>query len=301
MKAARPPRVLVTRPEAQAQSTLELLAHAGLEGVSVPTVEIRTLDDLAPLDAVLASLDTCDDAVFAGATAAHIVGERLRALGLRWPTDLRTVAGPATASLLETYGVNPVLVVSPFSAAAAVGALIALAAAAASGTLAGRRIFLPCGSAAREELAHGLRAAGARVDQVVIYATMPVCQQPALVAAVRERQAAAIAFFSPSAVDGCMAALRSAGILPSEAAALFDGLTVACIGDTTAGAARAAGWQVDVIPDTTTTKAMVDKLAALLNRRRADTRHGSIEMETDPHGGFGLDGGRSTVREQCVA
>jgi uroporphyrinogen-III synthase len=244
---------------------LDALADAGMDGVCLPTITVAPVADTGkpdgPLDAALRRLPDYHYAVFASANGARLVATRMIALGIQVPDSLRVVAGPATAQVLAAHGLRASIVPAPFSAAAALTALRH-----EPMGLAGKRVFLARGDRGGDELSRGLRAAGAVADEVVVYRTQPVHEQPALVAALVARQVDAIAFFSPSAVEGCAAALRHARHSPADVGTMLGRVVVACIGTTTAAAAQDQGWRVDVVAADTTAQSLAAGLAARLVR-----------------------------------
>ena len=250
-------RVLVTRSADQA-ALAALLGEAGYEPVVVPTMAVEPLADLTALDGALRDIGAYRWVILASANAAHLFGERLaaarvdgRALG---QTEL--VAGPAGARVLHAAGLTASRIVSPFSAAA-LGAL-------ASDPVEGERVLLPRAEGGRDELAAGLRARGAVVDEVSLYRTVPVTESVTLVAAL-QRGVDAVTFFSPSAVRGFVAAARCGGVSVED---VLDGAVVACLGITTAAEASAHGLRVDVVPDDTASCALVEALVKRLTARR---------------------------------
>lgn len=237
-------RVLVTRPAEQAEEVCALLEEAGLEPVVVPLIRTDPVEDLSALDGPLGRVGEYRWVVFSSVTAARIMAERMAVLRIgaeRW-REVGIVAGPATARALAEHGLRASRVVAPFSARAALKAL-------AGEVTAGTRVLLPRAEGGREELASGLRALGALVDEVVVYRTVPVSESPALVREL-ERGVDAVLFFSPSAVRGFKAAGGPLG----------DTL-VACIGETTATEARRVGLAVDVVSPETTAAGLVGALA----------------------------------------
>jgi uroporphyrinogen-III synthase len=252
-------RVLVTRPVEQASSWAALLADAGYEPIVAPTVAVEPLSDLAALDAALRHTGKYRWVILASATAAALFAERLAAARLDGRALARTalVTGRAGAAVLEAAGLSVGRIVSPFSAAAVLDELT-------SEPLQGMRVLLPRAEGGREELAEGLRARGAMVDEVTVYRTVSTPESADLVAALRSG-VAAVTFFSPSAVRGFVAAVRSGGLNAERA---LDGVVVACLGDTTAREARGHGLRVDVVPDDTTPAAFIRALAAVIPARR---------------------------------
>ena len=120
-----------------------------------------------------------------------------------------------------------------------------LLAAFAGERLAGRRVLLPASTAARDELAAGLRGQGAVVDLVAAYSTVePPGLGPAVASCLDQGFDLAL-FASPSAVE---AFARAAGKRAR-------GLPVAVIGPTTEAAARAGGLDVRGVASPSTVEA----------------------------------------------
>ena len=252
-------RVLVTRPQHQAQEVCILLRGAGFDPLCVPALTVEPLTKLDALDEALRRLSEYGCLVFSSANAARIVCERAARLPIHaaeW-VGREIVAGPRTAAALARHGVHATLALPRFSAEAALSALATI-------SLHGRRVLLPRTVDGRE-LGAGLRALGVVVDEIAVYRTRPVSESPALVRALRERAPRAVVFFSPSAVTGFTNALR-AGAVGEH---VLQGVLVACIGGTTAAAARAAGLDVALVPRETTASALVDGLSDLLLHRAA--------------------------------
>ena len=251
--------MLVTRPASQAAGIVALLHSAGYEPVLAPAVTVEPLADLTALDAALRDLGAYRWVILASANAAQLFAQRLAVLqvqsqGLAHAT---LVTGPAGARALEASGLSAGRVVSPFSAAAVLDAL-------ASEPMEGVRALIPRSAGGREELTAGLRRRGAVVDEVTVYRTTPVQHSDALVAALRGGVDAAT-FFSPSAVRGFIAAVRSGAMSLGDA---LDGVVIACLGAATAGEARAHGLRVDVVPDDTSAAALVDALGPAMAAQR---------------------------------
>ena len=252
-------RVLVTRPADQATELASRLRDAGFEPVVAPAVVVEPVANLSVLDAALHDIGAYRWVVVASANAASVLARRVAAVpGVRRErVQAAVVTGPVGARVLAAAGLGAERVVSPFSAAAVLEAL-------GSEPVDGARVLLPRAEGAREELAAGLRARGALVDEVPVYRTVPVRESDALLSAMRAG-VAAVTFFSPSAVRGFLNALESGGM---DAERVLDGVTVACLGATTAAVVRAHGLRVDVVPADTTAASLVDALVTLTAARR---------------------------------
>lgn len=96
------PRVLVTRPEGQAQAWAESLCAHGIAAEAFPLIEIAPLDDAAPVQAAWHSVPGCAAVMFVSANAVtHFMALRPAGITLgaqAWGT------GPGTAQALQACG-----------------------------------------------------------------------------------------------------------------------------------------------------------------------------------------------------
>jgi uroporphyrinogen-III synthase len=112
---------------------------------------------------------------------------------------------------------------------------------------------LPRADLGRPETPEALRAAGALVDEVTVYHTIPAAPDPAGLAGL-EAGVDAVTFTSPSTFTNFVA------LLGDRAGRLLAGAAVACIGPVTSAAVRAAGFPVHVEPPEHTMAGLVDAL-----------------------------------------
>src|SRR5262249_10279602 len=106
-------RILVTRPNHQAEPMMRQLERLGAVAYSLPAVAISEPGDWAPVDRVIADLACFDWLVFTSSNGVHAFISRLRHLGrdLRALGGLRLAAiGPGTADALSGYQLNADLV-----------------------------------------------------------------------------------------------------------------------------------------------------------------------------------------------
>ena len=227
-------RIVVTRPEAQAQLLAEGLELLGAEVERVPLVEIAPVEDQASLDHAGEGITGYEWVVFTSANGVRAFGERLPRAGL---VPRVAVVGPATADAVREFGVEP----------AFVGEGSAESIAAALRGIEGARVLLLQADIATPELASALRNRGARVDAVVAYRT--VARTPA----DHERrvlgEADAIVLASGSAVRS-LASLAPTG----------EDAVIACIGPKTASVAREVGLRVGLVADETTADGIIRAL-----------------------------------------
>jgi uroporphyrinogen-III synthase len=247
-------RVLVTRPEGQADELVRCLEALGAEPVLCSTVRIVPPADFGPMDAAIARLTDYDWVIFTSVNGVRFFFGRLAAAG----TGAGALAslhlgaiGPATAEALERQGLRAAFVPQEYVAEAILGEI---------GDVAGARILLPRADIARKALAEGLRAKGARVDEVVAYQTVAIedGDQP-----VPAQKIDVATFTSPSTVRNFVAMLR--GQAPAE---VLQDAIVACIGPITAAAAQAEGLRVDVVAPEHTVPGLLDALIRYVKESR---------------------------------
>lgn len=240
--------VVVTRAGHQAGSLADQLVSRGATVLPIPTIAIVPPTDWAPVDASLRTLDRFDWVVFTSANAVAAVWSRLEPLGIALPVALRVAAvGPATAAALEARGVDAPLLPETFQGDALADAIPGLA---------GSRILLPRGSLGRDATVDALTKAGAEIETVTVYRTVPIAMEPAARAALR-RGVDAITFTAPSTVHNFAAALGD------DTASVLGETVVACIGPVTADAVRRLACPAPLlVPPEATSSSLVATLEA---------------------------------------
>lgn len=260
------PYAVATREPDRAAAFLEALGPLGLVGVAMPVTTTVAVDDLAPLAAALAALQPGELVALASARASQLVVEQLARTGLALPHVAWWAVGESSAAPLRQLGYS--VATAPRSSATGLAeAILAAASATSSPPLSGLRVLLPRAEDGRDEAALALRAAGARVDELVVYRTAPLpFETPALQAALahfRAGEVAVAALFAPSQVTALQSALVAAGLSLATSPALF-----AAIGDTTAQALAAAGVAQLVVASAPTPQAMANAVASRYPPRR---------------------------------
>ncbi len=242
---------------------MQALEALGAEVVAAPTIRIEPLADLEPLRAAFTQLARYAWLVFTSQNTVHVVCDRLAEWGLA-TSDLARAAvaaiGPATAQALERRGVTPALVPEQFVAEAVVAAL------AARGDLAGKRVLLPRARDARDALPDGLRALGAVVDVIPVYETVGEAGDGSgLAADILAGNIDAITFTSSSTV-------RHFVDLVGPEAAASGRFAAAVIGPVTAATARELGIGVAVEADEYTAPGLVKALVRYFGERGKEKR-----------------------------
>lgn len=238
-------RVLVTRPRDQAAELTDALARRGALPILLPTIEIRPVTDLAPLDRAIQEIGSFDWLAFTSANAVAVFFDRLAARRAALPPGLRVAAvGSGTARVLGARGVAVNFVPSRFTGAQLGRELEPVS---------GRRVLVPRAARGREDLGAELRRRGARVDDVAVYDTLPAAPDPD---GLRElwRGVDVVTFTSGSTVENYFT------LLGERAARLLDDALVACIGPVTSDVARSLGLPVHVQPEEHTIPGLVEAL-----------------------------------------
>jgi len=241
-------RVLVPRPEDQAQSALASIAAHGGEPIHVPVIEIvDPADGGRALRAGLRVLRPGDWVVVTSANGAERVAAVVAEAPLADGVSL-AVVGPATQDRAVALGLTVDLV--PDEAIAE--GLVAAFPPRPSG---GGRVLLARAEVARPALPIQLRMMGWNVDEAVAYRTQVVnldrgAQQQA-------RACDAVVFTSASTVTGLVASLGVAGLPP----------VVISIGPATTAQARELGVAVTAEAAEHTMAGVIDTLVATFTDR----------------------------------
>ncbi len=249
-------RMVVTRARAQAGELSEALEKLGAEAYEFPTIEIRSPEDLGPLDTAIRELDTFDWIVFTSVNGVEAFMQRLRHHGL----DLRALPrkakiaaiGPATAEALEETGLRVDVVPEEYRAESLIEAL-------GHDSLTGQRVLIPRAKVAREILPEKLREAGAEVVVPPAYESSPSTEDKEdLAQRLGNGEFDCITFTASSTVQNFVGAFGD-----ERAARLLSETRVACIGPITADTARESGLRVDVEAKTYTIPGLVEAVLDL--------------------------------------
>jgi len=157
-------RVLVTRPEHQAENLVRLINEQGGNAVRFPTIAIVARDNVDEIKATLASLDRFQWLVFISANAVTMHHYYLDDGKMNQLKSARFAAiGKATAEALKTLGLLVDLVPENGYTSEALLAMPPMQ------QISGQRFLIVRGEGGREELACVLRGRGAEVDYLDVY------------------------------------------------------------------------------------------------------------------------------------
>jgi uroporphyrinogen-III synthase len=237
---------VITREAEAAAPYAAALAPLGLHGIALPVTRTAPARDPGELAR----------AVAAGGHAAIVVASARAAAALdaaRGQAVLPEVwaVGPATARALAAASIAARIPTGARDAGTLARALLA------ERSLAGRRVLVPRAEDGRDEAIAILREAGADVDAIVAYRTVPApADDPGLaqgLGLLRRGEVAVCAVFAPSQV-----AALDVLVGVREVTARF-----AAIGETTAQALRDAGAATVVVADRPTPECLANAVASV--------------------------------------
>jgi uroporphyrinogen III methyltransferase/synthase len=269
-------RVLITRPRSQAADLRHRLAELGAEVLEAPTIRIAdpSADELAKVDDALRNLSRYDWLVLTSANGVEALARRVEALKLDArafaPVKLAAIGSATAAALWQHLRLTADLVPETFVAESLAAALLergndvgkmsrtskasgACGASGASGasgncgtsgTSGGRGCLLLRADIARAALPDLLRQAGRRVDDLMIYRTLPADSlPPAVLTALRNRQVEWVTFTSSSTA-------RNMVTLLGDERELLRQVKIASIGPVTSRTLRELGFEpaVEAVP-----------------------------------------------------
>ncbi|MDB5872790.1 MAG: hypothetical protein JWQ07_2232 [Ramlibacter sp.] len=167
-------RVIVTRPDSEAQRWVQDLRHRGFDAVALPLIKIAPATQPAALHAAWRQLEHCRAAMFVSGNAVRQFFAQMPPHS-RWPASARAWGtGPGTREALIDAGVDGAAIDSPPLQAVQFDSE-ALWQEVAGQVRTGDRVLIVRGGDAggvangRDWLAEQLVAAGARVETVVAY------------------------------------------------------------------------------------------------------------------------------------
>lgn len=252
-------RVVVTRSRSQASDLVAALADAGALPVEFPTIRVSPPSDgYAALDEAINRLRASDVPYYDWVLFTSVNGVEQFFVRLGQAGDVRDLRGirlgaigPATAAALTRRGLKLDFVPEEYRAEGIIEGLLGLG-------VAGQRVLIPRAREAREVLPEQLAAAGAEVDVVTAYETVPdTSGSGEMKEMLADGGIDVITFTSSSTVKNFVSLLDGYDLkqLPPK-------VTIACIGPVTADTARELGLRVDLVADKYTIPGLMEALVA---------------------------------------
>ncbi|MBW2323351.1 MAG: uroporphyrinogen-III C-methyltransferase [Deltaproteobacteria bacterium] len=229
--------IMVTRTRTQASALSGSLAGLGARVIECPTIRLVPPDDWDEVDEAIGKITEFDWLVLTSPNGVEFLFKRLDERGrdarVLAPVKLAAI-GPATADKLKTYGLQADLVPEEYVAEGLIRSL-------RSAGISGRKILLARAARARPILPEELGAAGALVQEVTLYHTLPPEDLPPEAWQALERdELDLITFTSSSTVTNLVE------LLGNRLQEFTTVVRAACIGPITAQTALKEGLNVAV-------------------------------------------------------
>lgn len=253
-------RVLITRASGQDQGFGERLRARGAMPVELPTVKIVPTADKEPVHAAIDNLATYHWIVFTSANGVrHFLND---IAGCAYPDKTLernrvAVIGPSSAAELEKCGIHIDIMPEEHIAERLINAL---------GDVAGQRVLIPTADIARDILTNGLRDAGAVVDRVTVYQTLPASRPDDLDEILPALHF--LTFTSSSTVTNFVVWLQT-----DQPDVAIGSAVVAVIGPATAKTARELGLPVHVVSAKYTIPGLIEAMETFLCGRGENASH----------------------------
>ncbi len=246
-------RILVTRTRSQASELVRLLERRGAGCVECPAIEVRPPEDRSALDKAINNLSEYDWLVFSSPNAVKYFLERVFELG----NDIRVLGtasiacvGASTAECVREYHLNVDLIPPNFRAEGLVEEFSKL-------DMKGKNVLIPRAKKAREVLPQGLEEMGANVTVVTAYETVTPELRQDVVEILQDEDVDVLTFTSSSTVKNFFS------MVPEKLQdRILSKAKIACIGPVTAKTAIKQGLSIDIQPEKSTIKDMVDAIEA---------------------------------------
>ncbi len=244
-------RILITRPEHQAQGLVEGIQERGGDPFLFPTLVITPPPDLRVWEQVANDLEGFDWLIFVSANAVAGFAEQLDAYGLAWPKRPGCAAiGRKSAQALSARVDCPVVVPADYRSEG----LLALPEMAAK-QVAGQRILLVRGQRGRELLPKALEERGAEVERVAVYARrLPETDPTPLTKALVTGRLDAAVFTSPDTFRNLLQLLSPRGCQA------LDRIPLIVISPVTADAVAEAGYSAPIVAPEVSEEGLVQAL-----------------------------------------
>lgn len=244
--------VVVTRAREQASGMAAQLRKLGANVVQFPTIKINPLADYADVHAAIRKLAEYEWLIFTSVNGVKHFWLQMAVLGL----DSRAIGkvkvaaiGPATADILREKGIEPDFIPEKYVAEGVVKGLLERG-------MNGSKVLLPRALEAREVLPEELRKAGATVDILPVYETVPAGEAKETVLQMLENgELHCVTFGSSSTVDNFFALVSPELIKKHKGT-----VKLASIGPVTAKTLESYGFTPDIQPEDYTIPALVEEL-----------------------------------------
>ncbi|MDB5335683.1 MAG: nasF [Planctomycetaceae bacterium] len=247
-------RIGITRAEGQAFEVIDRVVELGGDPVLLPTIAILPPEDWNEVDACLRRLDDYEWVVFTSANGVRQLLDRLWSEGgdaRRLGRAKLAAIGSSTAAALEEFHLHADLVPESFRAEALADALKPM--------VVGKRVLWARASRGRDVLPTELRAAGAILDELIVYQNVDVAALPeAVLTDIEQGRLHWIGLSSPS-----IARNLAEKLTPAARARLGHEVKLASISPVTTAAALEVGLPISAEAKVFTWDGILDAIVAV--------------------------------------
>jgi len=243
--------IVLTRDLRQSAGLKKKIEAAGGRVILFPVLRIVPVDDTREIDEAIQRPGYYDWIIFTSANAVRFFFRRINELNVRLPALKIAAVGKSTADALQSTGIKIDLLPGEFSSTGLLKEFQKM-------DMSGKRCLIPASALARDDLAQGLLNMNAKVHKISVYQTIANPDAP-LEFLKNEMEAGrvdCITFFSPSAVENFLS-LTGSNILQRSGAGQ---ITLAAIGQTTAGALNRHRLHAEIIASESSEERLVEEL-----------------------------------------
>lgn len=250
--------IVVTRDRDQSENLIHQLTSLGGKVLPFPTIQIGPPADWAGCDQALSRIAEYDWIIFSSVNGIRYFLDRAELHKIKYFRSSIACVGRKTGEVLEKYGITTDLIPASYNARGLLNEFEKI-------DIKDKKILIPTSNRSRDELATGLREMGAKVDKVVCYQTETpaIPESDPLLQSILYEKMDCITFYSPSAflslVD--MIGKKELERLVSENTVL------AAIGPTTSRTIRNHGFQVQIQPEESLDKSMIEAIVSYFTRK----------------------------------
>jgi uroporphyrinogen-III synthase len=245
--------ILVPRGKKEAKAFSSLVRKYGGVPMEIPLLSFRPIVPAKEMKEIMDNINTYDWIVF----TSNVTVETFLAIANNSYDMFPKIAviGNRTELVLTSKGYKVDFVPDEYVAEGFVREFLPL-------VQKGMKVLIPKGNLARDYIAESLTAAGAHVDELIVYETyLPEESKSQLKDAISEKQIDILTFTSPSTVDHFMEVINENGLQQ-----FLDDCLISCIGPITKERIESVGLRVHVIPETYTVEDMLKKIITYLEQ-----------------------------------
>ncbi len=232
-------RVLITRPQNQAEEFVHLLRSKGAETIIFPTIQIIPPQSWDKVDEAISKIEVYDMIIFTSVNGVKFFFQRFKDKGENFKRlkNIRICAiGPKTAAQVEKFHFQVSIIPKEFCAESIVAVL-------GKKGMEGKRFLLPRAEKAREVIPEEIKKSGGCIDVVSVYRISKAEGDVDKVKKLfQDRAIDIVTFTSSSTVMNFVELFKGDNITD-----LLKGCIAACIGPVTAKTAEVFGIKSHII------------------------------------------------------